>query len=482
MSDVILQRALGRPIPDSPHAVSVSLPTWADVVGYEEGDPRVLDKLACGYPRFVYHPRVRALFAAAEADLAEAGERALVLPTLAAAERCRAFVEAQGVSARVVPWKGLAVVLVPAGAEAIAKPYWQHTGEIVSSRLADAVLAGRAFEEAPEASDAIRDRLASLAGASRDDVSLYPTGMAAIAVALRLVQALSPDRPTAQFGFPYLDSLKLQQKFGVGVHFYPIGDTTELAALEARLAAGEVAGVFCEVPSNPLMRSPDLARLAAATRAAGVPLVLDDSIATFANLDLTPYADVLVSSLTKNFAGSGEAMAGALVLNARSPLYDRLASHVAPEAMLFGDDARVIAEGAVDFETRMAAINANAERLADFLAAHPAVARVYYPKFETPEAYRAALKPGGGYGGMLSLELVDGDHRAPGFYDRLAVDKGPSFGLRKTLVCPYTLLAHYTELDWAEQCGVARHLIRVSVGCEDAGDLISRFSEALPGA
>lgn len=479
MSGVVFQRALGRPIPDSPHAVSVSLPTWADVVGYEEGDSRVLDKLACGYPRFVYHPRVRALFSAAEAAVARPDERALVLPTMAAAERCKAFVEAQGVAARVAPWNGLAVVLVPVGAEAIAKPYWQHTGEIVSSRRAEAVLAGHAVGDGHDAKAAIRDRLAALTGARRDDVSLYPTGMAAIASALRLVQALTPDCPTAQFGFPYLDSLKLQQKFGAGVHFYPIGDASELAALEARLAAGELAGVFCEVPSNPLMKSPDLGRLAAATRAAGVPLVLDDSIATFANLDLTPYADVLVSSLTKNFSGNGEAMAGALVLNKRSPLYDRLAAHLAPEDMLFGEDARAIAEGAVDFEARMATINANAERLADFLAAHPAVARVYYPKFETPDAYQAALKPGGGYGGMLSFELVDGDHRAPGFYDRLAVDKGPSFGLRTTLVCPYTLLAHYTELDWAEQCGVARHLIRVSVGCEGADDLIARFKEAL---
>ena len=75
--------------------------------------------------------------------------------------------------------------------------------------------------------------------------------------------------------------------------------------------------------------------------------------------------------------------------------------------------------------------------------------------------------------------MKDAANTSPRFYDALRVCKGPSLGTNFTLVCPYTLLAHYDELDWAESCGVPRHLIRVSAGLEDSADLVTRFEEAL---
>ena len=68
---------------------------------------------------------------------------------------------------------------------------------------------------------------------------------------------------------------------------------------------------------------------------------------------------------------------------------------------------------------------------------------------------------------------------APRIYDRLAFCKGPSLGTVFTLACPFTLLAHYTELDWAESCGVSRYLIRISAGLEDPEDLWQRMEDAL---
>lgn len=473
---------LGRPIPDSPHAVSVAMPTWSDVVGYEEGDPRIHGALACGYPRFVYHPRLRELMARIEARHGLPGEKALPLPSKRVAERCLAFVTANGGTGRLVAEGDLTAVLVPEGDSPLAKAYWQHTGQIVSSRRADAVLSGR--EDRPDAAairQALRERVAGVAGTPVARVSLYPSGMAAIHQALRLIQALQPGQATAQFCFPYLDSLKLQQKLGSGVHFFPMADDADLSQLEDLLASGRLGGVLCELPSNPLMRSFDLPRLSRATRAAGVPLVVDDSIATFYNHDFLPYADVLVSSLTKFFSGTGEAMGGTLVVNPASPLAERLqdAWQSDHEELLFGDDAAVILAGAADFEARMATINRTAEALAGWLDAHPAVAKVHYPTIETPDLYRQALRAHGGYGGMLSFVVKDPERRSAPVYDRLAVNKGPSFGMRTTLACPYTILAHYTELDWAETCGVDRHLIRVSVGLEAPEDLIARFSQAL---
>ena len=70
---------------------------------------------------------------------------------------------------------------------------------------------------------------------------------------------------------------------------------------------------------------------------------------------------------------------------------------------------------------------------------------------------------------------------ATAFFDRLRISKGPSLGTNYSLACPYTLLAHYTELDWAARCGVSRDLVRLSIGLEEPADLIARLAEALDG-
>ena len=93
---------LGRPIPASPHAVSVCLPTWADNIGYEKGDPRVTGRMQCGYPRFFLHPSVVRLFQQCEAKFARDGECCFAFPSRRVAERCAAFVrQATGLNGHV---------------------------------------------------------------------------------------------------------------------------------------------------------------------------------------------------------------------------------------------------------------------------------------------------------------------------------------------------------------------------------------------
>jgi cystathionine gamma-synthase len=83
-----------------------------------------------------------------------------------------------------------------------------------------------------------------------------------------------------------------------------------------------------------------------------------------------------------------------------------------------------------------------------------------------------------GYGGLFSIVLYT-SLEAQKFYDMLPIHKGPSLGTNFTLACPYTLLAHYTELDWAAQFGLCPFLIRVSVGMEPVDWLITAFMESL---
>ncbi|HEY3357076.1 MAG TPA: PLP-dependent transferase [Polyangia bacterium] len=469
-------QALGQPIPASPHAVSVSLPTWADVVGYEEGDPRVLARLTAGYPRFVFNRYVAAARHAASAAHGAPGEDSLVFPSARVAEDCAAFLRAGAAAARVRPWRGLHATVFAAAALPRAKAFWQHAGAVVSSRRAEAALGGR--PDAPggaAARETLRRRVAAVVGADPAEVFLFPSGMAAIAAAHAAAVGRRPGRRTVQVGFPYVDTLKLQEKLGPGVlGFLAAGDEARLAAA---LRAEPVAALFTEVPANPLLQSPDLDALRDLARAHDAVLVVDDSINTFTAHDLTAHADLLVASLTKYFAGSGDVMAGVLVCSPRSPLRAELAARVRAgfEDLLFGADAVRLEEVSRDFAARVRRASATAAALCEALRGHPRVERVYYPTLEQPERYRRCLRPGGGAGGVFSLLVQD----APAVYDRLEVAKGPSFGMNVTLACPYTLLAHYQELDWAAACGIPRDLIRVSVGLEDAAELTRAFARAL---
>ncbi|MEM7014821.1 MAG: PLP-dependent transferase, partial [Verrucomicrobiota bacterium] len=214
------KKDLGLPLPESDHAVSVALPLWEHVVGYEEGDPKVIEQLACGYPRFVVHPTVQRLFDVAAAEFAGKDEQAVVMPSSAAAERFANYVRREH-EARVESWKdGLHVVLYSEAAEEVARNCWRFCGEVVSSRRAEATLRDKS-QEVGNANLELRNELARLTNQNANDVFLFPSGIAAIYAAQRLATRLHPDRKTAQVEFPYVDVLKIQEQFGAGEVFLP---------------------------------------------------------------------------------------------------------------------------------------------------------------------------------------------------------------------------------------------------------------------
>ncbi len=470
---------LGRPIPPSPHAVSVALPRWQDVVGYEEKKPEVVNALTSGYPRFFIHAAVREL-----AKQIGDGQPCLPFPSLRAARLCAQFVErTSGQQAKVLAHRGIQAVVTSEGGVAALRAFWQHTGLIVSTRQAEAQLRGRApVPDDLAIRQSLRRQLAGFYDCAEGDVFLAPTGMAALFAALQAVGQRTPGRPTAQLGFPYVDTLKLQEKLGHGgilLHRLERIDQ-ELRAL---LDRQPLAACFCEIPGNPLLGSADVRRISPILREHRVPLVADDVVATPVNVDLSGYADLIATSLTKFIVGTGDAMGGALICNPRSSLYHELKPIISAqhEELLWGEDAAVLDAQARGFPARMERHNQNGLLLAERLCRHPAVERVWYPKWEFSEAYEAVRRKDGGWGALLTFLPKSGETRSADIYDRLEFCKGPSLGTVFTLACPFTLLAYYTELEWAESCGVSRYLIRLSIGLEDAEDLWQRLERALGG-
>lgn len=461
---------LGSPIPDSPHAVSVCLPTWADIIGYEEKDPRVIEKLRTGYPRFFIHPLIqqvrRKLSPAAGYDtLPFAGE--------AAAQECARLTGGEARESR-----GVWAAYFPENQLGTARAYWQHAGRILSTRAAEDWLAPRPLA-APDTAleQTLRERLACWCGAPAENISLHPSGMSAIYSAFQIATARRPHGTLVMFGFPYTDTLKILQKYGTKHVFYPRGEAEDLRQLGDLLEHEEVAGIFCEFPGNPLLNTPDLPTLHKISRPHGAPIIVDDTIGTSFNVDVLPFADLVATSLTKAVSGEGDVMAGALTINPHGLSADAARSPVGDG--IYVRDLQVLEKNSRSFPERMVAANANALALARWLHTHNAVEHVWYPGLEPSPVYEQLRKPGGGYGAVLSFLPKNAAVATPRIYESLELNRGISLGTTYTLVSPYVQLAHYHELAWAKACGIDPLLLRVAVGTEPLDELLARFGRAL---
>ena len=182
-------------------------------------------------------------------------------------------------------------------------------------------------------------------------------------------------------------------------------------------------------------------------------------------------------------------ISGSLVVNSAGPratmLKKLLQQETAVSPTIFPDDMKVLAENSRNYEQRCLQIMQVTYRLACWLRERPEVETVWHPCFFNEKTLGNTrihsvlrqrrlneVRGEPGLGCLLSLLLrgegeSDRAIRSEAFYDALHCYKGPSLGTPYTLCCPYTLLAHYSEVAWAEEQGVPKYLFRVSVGLED---------------
>ena len=263
------------------------------------------------------------------------------------------------------------------------------------------------------------------------------------------------------------------QRWGVAVELV---DLTDLDAVRAALRPGQTRLVWSECPTNPLWRVPDIAALAALAHEAGAALLVDATVATpVLCAPLRLGADLVMHSATKYLNGHGDVLAGVLVTAAGGPPWQAIVqARTHQGSVLAPFEAWLLLRGMRTLALRMERVSASCLRVAEALAAHAAVTAVHYPGLPADPWHRIARRQfTGGFGGMMSFQTGASAAEALAVCSRVRVfRRATSLGSTESLV-EHRLTTEGPGSD----CPAT--LIRLSVGLEDAGELIGDLQQAL---
>jgi cystathionine beta-lyase/cystathionine gamma-synthase len=272
---------------------------------------------------------------------------------------------------------------------------------------------------------------------------------------------------------------RLLGKFGVT---HTLLSVTDLAGIERVLAGTPTRLVVFESPTNPMLRIADIAAITRLARAHGALTVMDNTLAgphQHGGYDV----DLYLHSLTKFAAGHGDVMGGAVIggteLIARlRPDFNALGNALDPHA------AFLVQRGLKTYLLRYREESANAQRVAGFLASHPAVAAVHYPGLPSHPGHSLAREQMSEFGAVLSFDLHGGAEAAARVAESLELfAMAASLGATDSLVLPSQLLGA-RDLDESQRrlAGIAAGTVRLSVGLESVDDLLADLSQALQRA
>jgi cystathionine gamma-synthase len=255
-------------------------------------------------------------------------------------------------------------------------------------------------------------------------------------------------------------------------------DLSDLAAVRAALRP-TTRLIWCETPTNPLLGIADIAALASMARDAGARLVVDNTFATpYLQQPLLLGADAVVHSTTKYLGGHSDVIGGALV-TADAELAETLAFHQNAMGAVAGPfDAWLVLRGIKTLGVRMERHCANATRVAEYLAGHPRVERVFFPGLAEHPGHELSAKQMRAFGGMVSFTVHGGEPAALAVCDAVGlITLGESLGGVESLIEHPHRMTHASVADSPLQ--VPDSLLRLSVGIEDVDDLLADLDHAL---
>ncbi|MFM1961508.1 MAG: hypothetical protein RLZZ172_353 [Bacteroidota bacterium] len=281
------------------------------------------------------------------------------------------------------------------------------------------------------------------------------------------------------YGGTYRLFSKIFLKFGIVFHYV---DMTNLKNVAAAVTPATRL-IWAETPTNPLMNIADIKGLASIAKANNILLCVDNTFASPALQNpLSLGADIVMHSATKYLSGHSDVIQGALVINDKA-LRDELyfiqkSCGAVPGPM----DCFLVLRGIKTLGIRMERHSQNGEKIAHFLKTHPAVKKVYWPGFSDHPGHEIAKSQMLGFGGMISFELKNDTMEAA----RKVLSSTKLFSLAESLGGVESLINHPASMTHASipreeriKNGLSDTLIRLSVGIEDADDLIADLEQAM---
>ena len=281
------------------------------------------------------------------------------------------------------------------------------------------------------------------------------------------------------YGGTYRLFTKVFERFGI---VFKYTDTTNTKNVSDAITS-KTKLVWLETPTNPLMNITDIAAIASITKGKNILLAVDNTFASPAlqnPLDLG--ADIVMHSVTKYLGGHSDVIQGALVMNdadLREKLYFIQKSCGAVPGPM---DCFLVLRGIKTLGVRMKAHCENGTKIAHWLRSHPKIAKVYWPGFEDHPGYAVAKKQMKDFGGMISFELKNDSVEEA----RRVLSSTHLFSLAESLGGVESLINHPASMTHASipreeriKNGLSDSLIRLSVGIEDADDLIEDLNKAI---
>lgn len=237
--------------------------------------------------------------------------------------------------------------------------------------------------------------------------------------------------------------------------------------------------ILAETPTNPYLRVVDLSWLVGVARANGILTAIDATFATPINLRPLEWGiDLVIHSASKYLGGHNDLLAGVVVgkhalLNPIEHLRGLFGSIADPQT------AYLLIRGLKTLELRVQRQNENAQRIAEWLAQQPKIARVYYPGLPDHPDHQVAVRQMSGFGGVVSFEIAGGREQTSRFVDALRLPYiGPTLGGVESIVQQQALFVSLKE-DERRASGISDSLVRYAVGIENVQDILADLEQAL---
>jgi len=308
----------------------------------------------------------------------------------------------------------------------------------------------------------------------------FGSGLAAIDCVIKMLNPGDEVISTNDlYGGSYRIFKTIFEKYGIIFHFVDMQDRFNVEAV----VNSKTKLIWVETPTNPMMNIVDIEAMSKIAKRAGALLAVDNTFATpYLQNPLDLGADIVMHSVTKYLGGHSDVVMGALVTSCDEIAREMYRIQNSSGAVTAPMDSFLVLRGIKTLHLRMQRHCENGEKIARYLTTHPKIDKVYWPGFESHPNHEVAKKQMRGFGGMISFTLK-GNNLEDAL---LVVKKAQIFALAESLGGVESLIGHPATMthasipkDIREQSGVVDSLIRLSVGIEDAEDLIEDLNLAL---